>query len=494
MLLATACLADGQPAYQSVTLESGEQMGEGVLSVNDNLPPGLMQPLGAPVEAEVAGYSLQDNALAIHATIPIEATGYDDDTGEPVQVPVGSIELTRILGTQFVHRIQNYTGTEINIFTPDGMSVGSYPPFDSLDLDAVASLSENWTKGDNQIYFDRYHHEDASYLTGIRLFTAGQQNLGAIAGLYSLEIAKANTWQMIKLLVGVALVCILLTIPMMFVLGNTIAKPVRKIIAELNQSADEVTRPSKEMSQTSVTFSDNATHYASAIQQTSASLEEMASMTRLNSEHANDAQSCRDRVSASLDKAGTAMLQTGEAMDRIRTRGEEIGKIIKTIDEIAFQTNLLALNAAVEAARAGEAGSGFAVVADEVRSLAMRAAEAAQNTQNLIGQTVDEIQSGSERLESTRGIFDITIKQNEKLADLVDRIATATGEQSQGIEQINTTVAEMDHMTQQNAASARQTATASQQMYDQAQNMKSVVNNLTRLVDGNSRTPSAKGA
>ncbi|MGB5985881.1 MAG: methyl-accepting chemotaxis protein, partial [Desulfobacterales bacterium] len=221
-----------------------------------------------------------------------------------------------------------------------------------------------------------------------------------------------------------------------------------------------------------------------AIQETSASLEEMASMTRLNSEHASHAKQCRDEVSGYLDQAHQAMGQTGEAMEKIRTRGEEIGKIIKTIDEIAFQTNLLALNAAVEAARAGEAGAGFAVVADEVRNLALRAAEAAHNTQNLIEQTVDEIHTGSQRLTSTRNLFDATIEHNEALAQWVDRIAQATHEQSLGIEQINTSMAEMDEMTQKNAASAEQTVSASRQMYDQAQNMKSVIDDLTHLVDG----------
>ncbi len=483
-LLATPYLAEESPGFQFAALAKDQQLSDQALSVVEGLPDGLADPAPQGDSPEETVYSIQDGELAIQARIPVHGTVYDDETGDPKQIVVGSIEITRLLRDAFVRRIQKITGTEINILTSAGLRAGSFPELNTLDFAGVERLSDRWELGDHSVYFDRYQQEDAAYLRGVRLFSNDSRTIAAMVSLNSLQIAEANTWQMIQLLMGVAAVCILFTIPMTILLGNTIAKPVRRFIGQLNQSAEQVTRPSKELTQASAGFSDNANQSAAAIQETSASLEEMASMTRLNSEHASHAKQCRDEVSGYLDQAHQAMGQTGEAMEKIRTRGEEIGKIIKTIDEIAFQTNLLALNAAVEAARAGEAGAGFAVVADEVRNLALRAAEAAHNTQNLIEQTVDEIHTGSQRLTSTRNLFDATIEHNEALAQWVDRIAQATHEQSLGIEQINTSMAEMDEMTQKNAASAEQTVSASRQMYDQAQNMKSVIDDLTHLVDG----------
>jgi len=157
---------------------------------------------------------------------------------------------------------------------------------------------------------------------------------------------------------------------------------------------------------------------------------------------------------------------------------------VKTIYEIAFQTNLLALNAAVEAARAGEAGAGFAVVADEVRNLAMRAAEAAKNTSNLIEGTVKKVKEGSELVGKTDAEFREVALSVGKSGELVGEISAASLEQAQGIEQINKAVSEMDKVVQQNAANAEEAASASEEMNAQAYQMNEVVGALRALVDG----------
>ncbi|MCX8011752.1 MAG: methyl-accepting chemotaxis protein, partial [Desulfobacterota bacterium] len=162
--------------------------------------------------------------------------------------------------------------------------------------------------------------------------------------------------------------------------------------------------------------------------------------------------------------------------------GQDISKIIKTIDEIAFQTNMLALNAAVEAARAGEAGAGFAVVANEVRSLAVRAANAAKNTSDLIEAVVKQIKEGSETVEKTGLLFKEMYKSVLKESELVAEIAAASREQSEGINQVNKAIAEMDNVAQQNAANAEESANAIEEMNNQIERLRAVIHELKEMV------------
>jgi len=287
---------------------------------------------------------------------------------------------------------------------------------------------------------------------------------------------------------GVALAVLLLAAAVILLVVQSIVRPINRIVEGLQQGSDQVASGADQVSGSSQSLAEGAAEQAAAIEETSSSLEEISSMTRQNADNANQAKSSRDEAFASLSTADEAMKQTMEAMGRIKTRGEEIGKIIKAIDEIAFQTNLLALNAAVEAARAGEAGAGFAVVADEVRNLAMRAAEAAKSTQALIDKTVDEINTGSGLVEKTHEAFDETIAHNKKVAELIEEIAAASTEQAQGVEQVNTAVSEMDKVVQQVAANAEESASASEEMSAQSLEMKSMVRDLSRLISGKAET------
>jgi len=283
---------------------------------------------------------------------------------------------------------------------------------------------------------------------------------------------------------GVATVVVLAAIALLLLLIRSVVGPLNRIIEGLHEGTYQVTSASNQVSAASQSLAEGASEQAASIEETSSSLEEMSSMTKQNAGNAEQANTLMAEAKQVVGSANSSMTEMVASMQDIRMASEETSKIIKTIDEIAFQTNLLALNAAVEAARAGEAGAGFAVVADEVRNLALRAAEAAKNTSALIEGTTKKVQDGSALVERTNGEFSKVERSAMKVAELVGEIAAASREQAEGIDQVNVAVADMDKVTQQNAANAEESASASEEMNGQAEQMKAMVDELVALVGG----------
>ena len=264
----------------------------------------------------------------------------------------------------------------------------------------------------------------------------------------------------------------------------SITKPINKIVASLSQGAEQLASASQQVSSSSQHLADGASNQAASIEETSSSLEEMSAMTKQNADNSQQADNLMKDASKVVDTANDSMGRLTTSMVDISKASEETSRIIKTIDEIAFQTNLLALNAAVEAARAGEAGAGFAVVADEVRNLAMRAADAAKNTAEMIEGTVKKVNEGSELVNTTNEAFTEVADSAAMVGELVGEIAAASREQAQGIDQINTAVVEMDKIVQQTAATAEESASASEEMNAQCVVTNEIVDSLKTLIQG----------
>jgi PAS domain S-box-containing protein len=256
---------------------------------------------------------------------------------------------------------------------------------------------------------------------------------------------------------------------------NEAVKNLNETLSQVISAAEQVTSATNQISSGSQDLSRSASEQASSIEEISSSLQEMASMSKLNASNSKEAQGLCATARNSSEKGSVSMQKLSEAINRIKNSSDATSKIVKTIDEIAFQTNLLALNAAVEAARAGDAGKGFAVVAEEVRNLAIRSADAAKNTANLIEESVHNAMDGVKINKQAMDDLETVTRHIVRVSEMMAEISSSSEQQSMGVEQITDAVSQMTNITQSVAASAEESASAAEEMSGQSVELQSMV-------------------
>lgn len=282
------------------------------------------------------------------------------------------------------------------------------------------------------------------------------------------------------LVISAIVMCLLLVIFQ----NKAIINPLKLVISKLKIGSEQIATASMELTSASNQLSVGSNDQAASIQEISATMEENSSMVKQNTENTKQASNLSEKTTESSNAGSIKMEEMNKAMQEIKMSSNEIAKIIKVIDEIAFQTNILALNAAVEAARAGDSGAGFAVVAEEVRNLAGRSAQAAKDTANIIEKNIQLSKKGADISVIVSNSLE-EIKDNaQKVRDLLSEITAASEEQSKGTAQIAKAINQMEHVTQQNAAMSQESSASSQELQEQAEELKWMAAELDIFVKG----------
>ncbi|HXN49580.1 MAG TPA: methyl-accepting chemotaxis protein [Bryobacteraceae bacterium] len=284
------------------------------------------------------------------------------------------------------------------------------------------------------------------------------------------------------LLIGLALVSLV---------TRNITRSLGKVTLDLEESARQVAAAASQVSGSAQSLAQGASEQAASLEETSASSEQINAMASQNRERSLAAADNMVEVSDHVGGANRNLEQMLASMDGISSSSDKISRIIKVIDEIAFQTNILALNAAVEAARAGEAGLGFAVVADEVRTLSQRCAQAAQDTEELIQESVASSSDGRAKMGQVATAVRSITESSVKVMALVEEVKQGSEEQARGIEQVANAIAQMEKLTQTTAANAEESASASEELRAQSETLQSIVARLDGMVHGGRRAVDA---
>ena len=373
----------------------------------------------------------------------------------------------RVLLTQGANK---YAGEYINL-----LSSGLLP---SLEAGNYTKAIEIYTQLDQNYEQHRAQVDELVEISG-REIVKNEQAATATS-------QRTNLWILLFtiLLLGTSYI-------VLYIMLRDFARPLDKIAVDLGHGADEFLQGSIQIAESSNRLAEGASEQAAAIEETSASLEEMSSMIHSSARNADHAKNLASESQANAKEGMAGMQEMTEAMAAIEYSSNEVVKIVKSIDEIAFQTNILALNAAVEAARAGEAGAGFAVVAEEVRSLAQRSAAAAHESATKIEASIQSSRQGARCLQGVGDSFTKISTKVKETDNLVSEIAMAAKEQAQGIEHITSAIQEMSKVAQSSAANTEQIASAAEEMRRQAAMQRQSTSELREVIDGSTTNPSS---
>ena len=298
--------------------------------------------------------------------------------------------------------------------------------------------------------------------------------------LNSVEASSVHQrWVGMSLFVGslvLAFVIVTMTI------RRHITGPIMRVIDGVRESADEAGEASGQMAESGRAVARDAQEQAACLEETMASLQEISATTHQNSDRATNADDLMKQAKTTVQDASGAMNKLTVSMNAVSASSREVSGVLKSLDEIAFNTNILALNAAVEAARAGVAGAGFSVVADEVRSLAKRAAEAARHSAEIIDKTIADVANGVQYVSVAHGAFQEVSKRIEEGSLAVSQIAAGSETQTRGIQAIGQAISRLEKVTQNNAATAQQTAESASAMSSQVERTRHHLDELVAVV------------
>lgn len=300
---------------------------------------------------------------------------------------------------------------------------------------------------------------------------------------YTSERLASASWQKWQALVLGAL-CVGVCLSSGFFLASRLSATIGEISHSLHSKANEGLERSKQVARASQMLADGGASQAASIEEISATMEEMKAISDTNSEHVSNAQRIAFDTDQTANAGAKAMDEMGHAMKNIQESSSEISHIAKEIEEIAFQTNILALNAAVEAARAGEAGAGFAIVADEVRSLAQKSAISANSTREKITSAIRSVSEGTRITEQVHQHLDRILNQSTKFKLALEQVSQSSRQQNEGIGQVTQSIAQIDKVTQRNAASSEETSSAAEETRRQAETILEQIQKLDALVLG----------
>ena len=343
-------------------------------------------------------------------------------------------------------------------------------------------------------FVNSYEAAGKKYRDTFRMGTQGEkemiatsrESLDKIDELTSLlrNDSSRNVAILQKIFAACSFAGLLIGLIMGFLVNRSITKPLSKVEQAVSKGTEEIVAASSILLSENHKLAEGASEQAASVEESSASIEEISSMAKQNSARTAEIKQLMVATEDAMTQVHTILKDTVVAMDEIKSSGDETYSIVKKIDEIAFQTNLLALNAAVEAARAGEAGAGFAVVADEVRSLALKAAQAAKETGNLIEASAQKIANGRTLIVKAEEAFENMLNVARKVSSLVEEIAQSSQEQSTGMEQLSVALREIDTVVNRNAAAAEQVASLAQELESRVREIRKAVDELRILVSG----------